>query len=148
MRETGFHQPVMVRAVVDALRPRGDGVFIDCTFGRGGHAMALLSALGPAGRVIALDRDPAALAAGLALAAQDSRFEMVQARFSELESIAVEHEVCGQVNGVLLDLGVSSPQLEDAARGFSFLHDGPLDMRMDPGSDKSAAAWLSGASEK
>ncbi len=141
-REAGSHQPVMVQAVVDALRPSAGGVFIDCTFGRGGHARALLSALGPTGRVIALDRDPAAIAAGRKLAAEDARLELVQAQFSSLEEVASSHGVLGKVNGVLFDLGVSSPQLEDAARGFSFQQDGPLDMRMDPDGGISAAEWL------
>lgn len=132
----------MVQAVLDSLRPAGDGVFIDCTFGRGGHARALLSALGPSGRVIALDRDPAAVFAGREMAAADPRLHLVQAPFSSLKTVALSHEVCARVNGVLLDLGVSSPQLEDASRGFSFQHDGPLDMRMDPNSGISAADWL------
>lgn len=135
----------MVQAVLDALRPAADGVFMDGTFGRGGHALALLSVLGPSGRVIALDRDPAAVSAGRALAAEDARLIVVQARFSSLEAVASSHGVSGQVNGVLLDLGVSSPQLEDASRGFSFQQDGPLDMRMDPDSGASAAEWLSRA---
>jgi 16S rRNA (cytosine1402-N4)-methyltransferase len=135
----------MVQAVMDALRPAAGGVFIDCTFGRGGHARALLSALGPGGRVIALDRDPMAVAAGSELVAEDPRLEVVQAKFSELETVASSREVCGKVNGVLMDLGVSSPQLEDASRGFSFQQDGPLDMRMDPGSGPSAAEWLARA---
>ena len=143
--EAGSHQPVMVQAVMDALRPSADGVFFDCTFGRGGHARALLSALGPCGRVIALDRDPAAIAAGSELAAEDPRLEVVQGRFGNLGAVASSHKVCGKVNGVLFDLGVSSPQLEDASRGFSFQQEGPLDMRMDPDSGISAAEWLGSA---
>jgi len=141
-QEAGSHQPVMVQAVLDSLRPTVDGVFIDCTFGRGGHARALLSVLGPSGRVIALDRDPAAVSAGREMAAADPRLHVVQAQFSSLKTVASSYEVCATVNGVLLDLGVSSPQLEDASRGFSFQHHGPLDMRMDPNSGISAAAWL------
>ncbi len=143
--EAESHQPVMVQAVMEALRPSAGGVFIDCTFGRGGHTRALLSALGPAGRVIALDRDPAAISAGRELAVAEPRLNLVQAQFSRLEAVASEHEVNGKVNGVLLDLGVSSPQLGDPARGFSFQQDGPLDMRMDPDSGPSAAEWLSRA---
>ncbi len=143
--QAGSHRPVMIQAVVDALRPAADGVFIDCTFGRGGHARALLSVIGPSGRVIALDRDPAAIAAGRKLAAEDARLEVVQAQFSSLEAVASSRAVCGKVNGVLFDLGVSSPQLEAASRGFSFQQDGPLDMRMDPDSGISAAEWLSRA---
>lgn len=144
-RQAGSHQPVMVEPVLAALRPRTDGVFIDCTFGRGGHARALLAVLGPGGRLIALDRDPDAVSAGRDLAASDTRLQVLQANFSNLEAVASSHEVCGKVNGVLLDLGVSSPQLEDASRGFSFQHDGPLDMRMDPQSGISAADWLARA---
>jgi 16S rRNA (cytosine1402-N4)-methyltransferase len=136
----------MVQAAVDALRPVADGLFIDCTFGRGGHARALLSALGPCGRVIAIDRDPMAVAAGEVMVAEDSRLEVVQAKFSNLEAVASSHGVSGKVNGVLLDLGVSSAQLEDASRGFSFQQEGPLDMRMDPASGISAAEWLGRAS--
>ncbi len=146
--EAEAHQPVMVQAVVDALRPVADGVFIDCTYGRGGHSRALLSALGPSARVIALDRDPAAFAAACRLAAEDPRLKAEQAQFSRLEAVASNHEVCGKVNGVLLDLGVSSPQLEDPQRGFSFQQDGPLDMRMDPESGVSAAEWLGKAREQ
>ncbi len=146
--EAGAHQPVMVQAVVDALRPVADGVFIDGTFGRGGHSRALLSVLGPSARVIALDRDPAAFAAACRLAAEDARLKAEQAQFSRLEAIASHHEVCGKVNGVLLDLGVSSPQLDDPERGFSFQQDGPLDMRMDPESGVSAAEWLGQAREQ
>ena len=146
--EAGAHQPVMVQAVVDALRSVADGVFIDGTFGRGGHTRALLSVLGPSARVIALDRDPAAFAAACRLAAEDPRLKAEQAQFSRLEAVASSHEVCGKVNGVLLDLGVSSPQLEDPQRGFSFQQDGPLDMRMDPESGVSAAEWLGRAREQ
>lgn len=141
----GSHQPVLVEAAMEALRPSGDGVYMDLTFGRGGHARALLSRLGPGGRVIALDRDPAALAEGQRLADTDARLQLVRSRFSSLEAVASSRGVSGKVNGVLMDLGVSSPQLEDPARGFSFLREGPLDMRMDPEEGESAAAWLNRA---
>ena len=140
------HQPVLLHEVLDALRPHGDGVYFDCTLGRGGHATALLERLGPGGRVIGLDRDPEAVAAGRRIAEADPRFVVRAASFSSLLREAGELATVGEVDGVLFDLGVSSPQLEAPERGFSFLRDGPLDMRMDPGSGPSAAEWLNTAS--
>ena len=127
-----------------ALAVRAEGVYVDATFGRGGHSRAILARLGPAGRLIALDRDPEAVAAARAIS--DPRFCVVHAPFSALSSVLDGAQV-PQVDGVLADLGVSSPQLEDAARGFSFRTDGPLDMRMDPTRGESAAAWLARATE-
>lgn len=118
---------------------------MDCTYGRGGHSLALLSALGSEGKVIAMDRDPAAVRAGLAHAAGEPRLRVVQRKISSLHSVADELEVTGKVTGVLFDLGVSSPQLEDSNRGFSFQHDGPLDMRMNPEEGRSAAEWIARA---
>jgi 16S rRNA (cytosine1402-N4)-methyltransferase len=141
----GIHKTVLVREAVDALMVEGNGVYVDGTFGRGGHSRELLSRLGSAGRVIALDRDPEAVAAAAQLA--DPRLTMRQARFSELLDVLRSLDV-DKVNGVLLDLGVSSPQLDDAKRGFSFRHDGPLDMRMDPHSGQSVGEWLMKASVK
>jgi 16S rRNA (cytosine1402-N4)-methyltransferase len=138
----------MVEEVLAALRPVPSGVFIDCTYGRGGHARALLGALGPSARVIALDRDPAAIDAALQHAGEDPRLLTVRAPFSEVEAAADSHGVVGSVNGLLFDLGVSSPQLEDSERGFSFQQDGPLDMRMDPDNHLTAAAWLARADSK
>jgi 16S rRNA (cytosine1402-N4)-methyltransferase len=135
-----MHEPVLAREAIEALAIRPDGIYVDGTFGRGGHARLILERLGPSGRLIALDRDPQAAEAARAVA--DPRFTFFRARFSELSMVPA------QVQGMLFDLGVSSPQLEDPARGFSFRHDGPLDMRMDPEAGMSAADWLAAAEEK
>lgn len=140
------HQAVMLREVMDAWPTRRDGFYVDGTFGRGGHSRALLNWLGPDGLLVGIDRDPQAVASGQQLAAGDGRFRIVAGRFDCLEQVVAE--VGRPLDGVLLDLGVSSPQLDDPARGFSFLRDGPLDMRMDPGSGESAAQWLARADEK
>lgn len=142
---TPAHRAVLLEEAVAALAVRADGVYVDLTFGRGGHSRAILARLGPAGRLIALDRDPQAVAAAKEIA--DSRFSIVHAPFSELARV-LDALGIGQVQGVLADLGVSSPQLEDAARGFSFRADGPLDMRMDPTRGVSAADWLATATEQ
>jgi 16S rRNA (cytosine1402-N4)-methyltransferase len=128
---------------MDALAIRPAGVYVDGTFGRGGHSAALLERLGPDGRLLAIDRDPQAVAAEREW--QDDRFEIVHARFSEVVEV-LEARGIDQIDGVLLDLGVSSPQLDDPARGFSFRNDGPLDMRMDPTRGMSARQWLLDAS--
>jgi 16S rRNA (cytosine1402-N4)-methyltransferase len=141
----GSHKTVLLKEAVDALKIEANGIYVDGTFGRGGHCREMLSRLGSHGRVVALDRDPQAVAAAAQLA--DSRLTMQQARFSELLDVLSALDV-DKVNGVLLDLGVSSPQLDDAKRGFSFRQDGPLDMRMDPKSGQSAAEWLMTASGK
>lgn len=139
------HAPVLLDACVRALAIRDDGCYVDGTFGRGGHSAAILAALGPRGRLLAIDRDPAAVAAGRAWT--DSRFSIDHARFSEIGAVLAAHGL-DAVDGVLLDLGVSSPQLDEAARGFSFRADGPLDMRMDPTRGISARQWLLEASEQ
>jgi 16S rRNA (cytosine1402-N4)-methyltransferase len=143
------HRPVLLEEAVAALAvttdERRDGTYVDATFGRGGHSLAILERLGPAGRLIALDRDPQAVEAARAIA--DARFHIAHAPFSELTRV-LEAQGVGQVQGVLADLGVSSPQLEDPARGFSFRADGPLDMRMDPTRGVSAADWLASATEQ
>ena len=143
------HIPVLASEAIAALRIRPDGVYVDGTFGRGGHSRLLLQALGTGGRLLALDRDPQAVAAGQRMARQwqDERFEMVHSRFSDLEELLDERDI-GAVDGILLDLGVSSPQVDDASRGFSFMGDGPLDMRMDPTQGMSAREWLMSASEQ
>ena len=141
---TPDHVPVLFDEVLSGLAIVTDGVYVDCTFGRGGHARAILSRLAD-GRVLALDRDPEAAAAATAIT--DGRFEMVRAPFSQLERVVDERGLMGKVNGILFDLGVSSPQLEAPQRGFSLLRDGPLDMRMDPGAGASAAQWITQASE-
>ncbi len=139
------HRPVLLDEALGALAIRSDGVYVDGTFGRGGHTRALLARLGPAGRVVAIDRDPQAIAAAREIA--DSRLCVVHARMSELSRV-LDAQGVALAHGMLFDLGVSSPQLDDPARGFSFRADGPLDMRMDPTSGVSAAQWLAGASEK
>jgi len=138
-----MHIAVLLHEAVEALAIRGDGVYVDGTFGRGGHSRAVLERLGAAGRLIALDRDPQAIAAGQAIA--DPRFTLVHAPFSELAQVLDDLGVA-TVDGVLLDLGVSSPQFDDAARGMSFRFDAPLDMRMDTSRGRTAAQWLAEAS--
>jgi 16S rRNA (cytosine1402-N4)-methyltransferase len=138
------HVPVLAQEAVAALAIRPDGVYVDATFGRGGHSRLILAQLGPEGRLIALDRDPDAIRAGAAL--HDGRLTLVKRAFSDMGAVLDELGVA-RVDGILLDIGVSSPQIDDAARGFSFRADAPLDMRMDPESGLSAADWLAAASE-
>ncbi len=141
---TGEHQAVMLAPAVEGLNVRADGIYVDGTFGRGGHSRGILQALGSKGRLIALDRDPDAIKAGAAI--DDPRFTLLHGWFGDLHtllhSIGIE-----QVDGILLDLGVSSPQLDEAARGFSFRFDAPLDMRMDTSRGLTAAQWLAMADE-
>ncbi len=137
------HVSVLLAEAVDALAIRADGIYVDGTFGRGGHSRAVLERLGPAGRLIAFDRDPAAIAAGRAL--NDPRLTLVHSAFSALDA-ELERLGVVAVDGVLLDLGVSSPQLDDAARGMSFRFDAPLDMRMDTSRGQTVADWLADAS--
>jgi 16S rRNA (cytosine1402-N4)-methyltransferase len=137
------HVTVLLREAVDALQVRADGVYVDATFGRGGHSREILARLGPAGRLIALDKDPAAIAAGQQW--QDARLTLVHAGYASLAGQLAALGVAG-VDGVLFDLGVSSPQLDEAARGFSFRFDAPLDMRMDTSRGVTAAEWLAQAS--
>jgi 16S rRNA (cytosine1402-N4)-methyltransferase len=140
------HVTVLLDEAVEQLVVRADGFYVDGTFGRGGHSRLILQKLGAGGRLLGFDKDPQAIATGQALAAEDGRFVVVQRSFAELsEELAVRREP-GSVSGVLLDLGVSSPQLDDAERGFSFLNDGPLDMRMDPTRGQSAAQFIATAS--
>ena len=141
----GPHTTVLLREAVSALNVKTDGIYVDGTFGRGGHSQEVLSRLGDRGRLIALDRDPQAVAAAEQM--NDARLTVRRARFSAMTAVLRELAVEG-VDGVLLDLGVSSPQLDQAERGFSFRQDGPLDMRMDPESGPSAADWLMQAPEK
>jgi len=138
------HIPVLLHEALTALCIRSDGIYLDCTFGRGGHSRAILAELGEGGRLVGLDRDPSAVAVARDLAEVDSRFQVVHTAFSELES-ALDALAISRVHGVLMDLGVSSPQLDEAERGFSFQADGPLDMRMDPTSGESAADWIARA---
>lgn len=142
------HKPVLLEEVLEALSIVEDGIYIDCTFGRGGHSRAMLNRLDLQGRLIAIDRDPQAIDAGKALESEDPRFSINQGAFSILQEVADQHGVAGKVNGILFDLGVSSPQLDDAERGFSFMREGPLDMRMDPDHAQSAADWLATATDR
>ncbi|MEK8020393.1 MAG: 16S rRNA (cytosine(1402)-N(4))-methyltransferase RsmH [Candidatus Parabeggiatoa sp.] len=139
------HQPVLLSEVIHALNIHADGTYIDCTFGRGGHTRAILNHLEASGRVLALDTDPQAVQAGQALSVSDDRLRIVHSAFAQLAQHTEVHDLIGQVNGIVFDLGVSSPQLETPARGFSFLRDGPLDMRMNPNSGDSIEKWLSKA---
>jgi 16S rRNA (cytosine1402-N4)-methyltransferase len=141
------HAPVLLEESLEALAIREDGIYIDCTFGRGGHSAAILAKLGDKGRLIALDRDADAVASASQSFGEDPRFVIEHASFDRLAELAARYGIAGAVNGILLDLGVSSPQLDDAKRGFSFMNDGPLDMRMDTNSGMSAAEWLGEASE-
>ncbi|GKX56267.1 ribosomal RNA small subunit methyltransferase H [Leminorella grimontii] len=140
------HTTVLLDEAVNALNVRQNGIYIDGTFGRGGHSRLILSQLGEEGRLIAIDRDPQAIAAAASIS--DPRFSIVHGPFSELASYVDELGLTGKIDGVLLDLGVSSPQLDDAERGFSFMRDGPLDMRMDPTRGLSASEWLLKAEEE
>jgi 16S rRNA (cytosine1402-N4)-methyltransferase len=142
------HITVLLDEAVAALAVRPDGRYLDGTFGRGGHSRLLLEQLGSEGRLLGFDKDPLAIATGQALAAEDGRFVVVQRSFAELGDEVAQRGWTGTLSGILLDLGVSSPQLDDPERGFSFLNDGPLDMRMDPSRGVSAAEWIGQASEE
>ncbi|WP_304640743.1 16S rRNA (cytosine(1402)-N(4))-methyltransferase RsmH [Pseudomonas sp.] len=141
------HVSVLLDEAVLGLAIRPDGLYIDGTFGRGGHSRAILRSLSGDGRLIGFDKDPEAIRVGTELAAEDGRFVVVQGSFADMAEALRAKGLAGQVDGVLLDLGVSSPQLDDPARGFSFLNDGPLDMRMDPSQGQSAADWINCADE-
>ena len=141
----GNHVPVLLEEAVAALEVKPSGVYVDATFGRGGHARAILARLGETGRLVAIDRDPSAVPAAETLAASDSRLTFRRAWFSELPDV-LDALALAQVDGALFDLGISSPQIDDATRGFSYRMDGPLDMRMDPTRGESAADFLARAS--
>ncbi|TKI08747.1 16S rRNA (cytosine(1402)-N(4))-methyltransferase RsmH [Martelella alba] len=143
MAETYLHTTVLLDEAVNGLNIRPDGVYVDGTFGRGGHSRLILSRLGTEGRLLAIDRDPQAVEA--ALAWQDPRFSIIHGPFSSLADYMAQRRLTGKIDGILLDLGVSSPQLDDPLRGFSFMRDGPLDMRMDTTRGLSAAEWLAQA---
>lgn len=139
------HRPVMLDEALAGLAPRRDGIYVDATFGRGGHSSAILERLGGSGHLHALDRDPQACHAAWARFGTQSNFRIHRRNFAELAALGRELGLVGKIDGLLLDLGVSSPQFDDASRGFSFANDGPLDMRMDPDSGESVAQWLSRA---
>jgi len=141
------HLPVLHREVLEALAVKASGVYLDATFGRGGHARSILDALGPDGRLIVLDRDPQAIDVAKNLFGDDQRVTIIRGSFEMLGELAREHGISA-LDGLLFDLGVSSPQLDEAERGFSFQKDGPLDMRMDNEEGMTAAQWLAEASEK
>lgn len=145
MQENFKHTTVLLDEAVNGLNIREDGIYIDGTFGRGGHSRLILSQLGEKGKLIAIDRDPQAIAAAAEIT--DPRFSIIHGPFSALAEYVSERDLIGKIDGILLDLGVSSPQLDDAERGFSFMRDGPLDMRMDPSRGHSAAEWLLHAEE-
>ncbi|MEX0374042.1 16S rRNA (cytosine(1402)-N(4))-methyltransferase RsmH [Spiribacter pallidus] len=148
MQASAAHHPVMLEQAVQAMAPERGGVFIDGTYGRGGHAMALISRLDETACIWLVDRDPEAIAVARQRHGSDPRCHILQSSFAHLGSHLRAAGLAGQVSGILLDLGVSSPQLDDAARGFSFLRDGPLDMRMDNSHGPTAAEWLSGVGEQ
>lgn len=145
MTNDDAHRPVLLDEAVEALAIRPDGLYVDGTFGRGGHSAAILQRLGEAGRLWMIDQDPRAIATAQARFGNDPRCLIQHASFAELRTLAEAHGMLGRFDGVLLDLGVSSPQLDEAERGFSFLREGPLDMRMDTSSGLTAAEWLAEA---
>ncbi|MEL7311665.1 MAG: 16S rRNA (cytosine(1402)-N(4))-methyltransferase RsmH [Pseudomonadota bacterium] len=141
------HEPVMLDQMLESLDVRADGCYVDATYGRGGHSGALLARLGTQGRLIAFDRDADAVAAAAQHHSGDARFTIVHRAFSALAEVLAELNVLGQVDGLMFDLGVSSPQLDESERGFSFLRDGPLDMRMNQSQGETAAAYLARVTE-
>jgi 16S rRNA (cytosine1402-N4)-methyltransferase len=146
--EKTAHDSVLLDEAVEALVINPDGTYIDCTFGRGGHSRAVLSVLSENGRLLAFDKDPQAINEGKSLEREDARFEIIHESFSLLEQKVSEKQLMGEVDGVLMDLGVSSPQLDQAERGFSFMQDGPLDMRMDTTRGMTAEQWVAETKEE
>jgi len=141
------HITVLLHEAVDALVSNPDGFYVDGTFGRGGHSALVLEHLSSKGQLLGIDKDLAAIATANTRFAQDSRFEIAHGSFAELAELVAARDMVGNVSGVLLDLGVSSPQLDEAERGFSFQNDGPLDMRMDQTRGQSAADWVNTSAE-
>lgn len=141
------HHAVLLNEAIAALAIKPEGVYVDGTFGRGGHSAVMLSRLAAAGRLIAMDKDPRAVEAARARFEADGRFRVERCSFAQMRQRLDRLELTGRVDGILLDLGLSSPQVDDPARGFSFTKDGPLDMRMDPDREPTAAAWLAKADE-
>jgi 16S rRNA (cytosine1402-N4)-methyltransferase len=148
MERSHQHLSVLMDEVLEGLNIRPEGIYFDGTFGRGGHAGAILQRLGPQGRLLAMDKDPDAIKFATERFANDDRFVIRQGSFAMMAEMVDEAGLTGQIDGVLLDLGVSSPQLDNAGRGFSFMKDGPLDMRMDTSQGQSAADWLATADEQ
>jgi 16S rRNA (cytosine1402-N4)-methyltransferase len=148
MSEPTFeHKSVLLNESIAALNIKADGIYIDGTFGRGGHSRAIMAKLGVEGRLIAFDKDPQAIETAGQIFAAEPRFEIHHGSFAEMEKILSSRNLLGKVDGILLDLGVSSPQLDDPQRGFSFQQSGPLDMRMNDQQGHSAAQWLNQAKE-
>lgn len=147
-KENYQHTSVLLDEVMTNLSIKEDGIYVDATFGRGGHTQAILEQLGPNGKIIAIDKDPEAVDFGKIFFAHDKRFSIYHGSFSLLETFLIKEDVLGKVDGILFDLGVSSPQLDDPRRGFSFQRDGKLDMRMDTTHEQDAAAWVANTSEK
>lgn len=143
-----IHQPVLLTEALTALNIKPDGCYVDGTFGRGGHSQEIIKQLGESGKLLAFDKDPQAIAQAESIAANDDRIHVKQGSFTQLKQTVEDLGWTGKVDGVFLDLGVSSPQLDDAERGFSFRFDGPLDMRMDPDHGMSASQWLASAEER
>jgi len=144
---SNVHVPVLLGPVLRGLKIKPDGCYVDGTFGRGGHSGEILKQLNASGRLIGIDRDPQAIASASRTLSDDPRVELIRGVCAQLETFIAERELTGKVDGLLFDLGVSSPQLDEADRGFSFLRDGPLDMRMDPDSGISASQWLATVDE-
>jgi 16S rRNA (cytosine1402-N4)-methyltransferase len=142
------HQPVLLQETLEGLRLRDDGWYVDATYGRGGHSAAILARLGATGRLLALDKDPAAVAHGREELGREPRFAIRHAGFEDLATVVPPWLQGHALAGILFDLGVSSPQLDSPERGFSFAHDGPLDMRMNTASGPTAAEWLAGVRER
>jgi len=147
MAEDTIHRPVLLSEAIEALAIVADGIYMDLTYGRGGHSTAIVERLGASGRLIVMDRDPEAIADAERRFGADPRVRICRGAFGTCAATAAALGITGKVNGVLVDLGVSSAQLDDPDRGFSFRRDGPLDMRMDPDTGQSAAEWLALASE-
>ena len=146
--KTYQQQAVLLEEAVSSLEVRGHGNYLDATFGRGGHSRAIMAGLTEQGRLFTLDKDPQAVAAGMEEWGEDPRFSIVQGSFAEMDRMVQEWRIERNLDGILMDLGVSSPQLDDPERGFSFMKGGPLDMRMDPTTGVSAATWLAETSER
>ena len=146
--QSAEHTTVLLQEAIDALVVDPDGFYVDGTFGRGGHCAELLSRLSSSGRVLAIDKDLQAITAGHKRFSEDSRLQLLHGTFADLHKMVAEMSMAGELSGVLLDLGVSSPQLDQAERGFSFMRDGPLDMRMDTSKGLSAAEWIASAGEE
>lgn len=137
-----LHQPVLLHECIEGLAIKPDGIYVDGTYGRGGHSQAIVNQLGPKGRLIAIDKDPDAIAHANGRFIEESRFEIVHGSYADIDSIANDLSIAGKIDGILLDCGVSSPQLDESERGFSFMQDGPLDMRMNTGAAIDAKAWV------